>query len=63
VSAQVFPFRPRKVKGTQKRNAPTEPRYTCLRCENVTFILSESGAVHCAECFSGITNLRVKDNA
>jgi hypothetical protein len=61
--SNVVPFRQPKVKGLQKRTAPTEPRYTCLRCENVTFILSESGAVHCAECFSGITNLRVKDSA
>jgi DNA-directed RNA polymerase subunit RPC12/RpoP len=61
--SNVLQFKQKPVKGLQKRTAPTEPRYVCLKCENATFFLSESGAVHCAECFNRISNLRVKDSA
>jgi hypothetical protein len=60
----VIPFKQPPVKGLQPpaRKAPTEPRYYCLGCNGMEFLLLEDGRVFCATegCHSFIRNLEVR---
>jgi hypothetical protein len=62
MSAEVLPFKPKPVQGTQPRGPQKDRLWFCTKCESRLFQIELNGDVWCGYSFCGgyITNLKVK---